>query len=78
MQHLRSKRITLKDVATATGFSVNTVSKALRDAPDLNTQTKAAICAAAREMGYVVNDMASALRSGYSNVLALIISDISN
>ena len=78
MQQPRSKRITLKDVATATGYSVNTVSKALRDAPDLNTQTKAAICAAAREMGYVVNDMASALRSGYSNVLALIVSDISN
>ena len=72
------KRITLRDVARATGYSVNTVSKALRDAPDLNNQTKNSICTTAREMGYVANDMASALRSGFSNVLALIVADISN
>ena len=78
MRQNKTKRITLRDVAQATGYSVNTISKALRDAPDLNEQTKNSIRTIAREMGYVVNDMASALRSGFSNVLALIISDISN
>lgn len=71
-------RITLRHIAQETGYSVNTVSKALRDAPDISDPTKERIREAAQRMGYVVNNMASALRSGFSNVLALIISDISN
>lgn len=71
-------RITLRHIAQETGYSVNTISKALRDAPDLSVTTKEHICSTAQRMGYVVNDMASALRSGRTNVLALIISDISN
>jgi len=78
MQSKGSQRITLREVAQETGFSVNTVSKALRDAPDLSVQTKRLIQDTAKRLGYVVNNMASALRSGYSNVLALIVSDISN
>lgn len=78
MQNKGSQRITLREVARETGFSVNTVSKALRDAPDLSVQTKRLIQDTAKRLGYVVNNMASALRSGYSNALALIVSDISN
>ena len=78
MHKKNTQRTTLRDIANATGYSVNTVSKALRDMPDLSEQTKEAIRETARRMGYVMNDMASALRSGYSGVLALIISDISN
>ncbi len=78
MEKKSKHRVTLRDIANATGYSVNTVSKALRDMPDLSEQTKAAIREAAHSMGYVMNDMASALRSGYTGVLALIVSDISN
>ncbi len=78
MQEQRTKRITLREIAAETGFSVNTVSKALRDTPDLSKPTKQLIQETANRMGYVANDAASSLRSGISNVLALIISDISN
>ena len=78
MQNKGMQRITLREVAQETGFSVNTISKALRDAPDLSVQTKRLIQDTAKRLGYVANNMASALRSGHSNVLALIISDISN
>ena len=78
MKNKGMQRITLREVAQETGFSVNTISKALRDAPDLSAQTKRLIQDAAKRLGYVANNMASALRSGHSNVLALIISDISN
>lgn len=78
MHKKNAQRITLRDIANATGYSVNTVSKALRDMPDLSEQTKNTIRETAQRMGYVMNDMASALRSGFSGVLALIISDISN
>ncbi len=78
MHERTTQRVTLRDIANVTGYSVNTVSKALRDMPDLSEQTKVAIRETAQKMGYVMNDMASALRSGYSGVLALIVSDISN
>ena len=63
MQSKGTQRITLREVAQETGFSVNTVSKALRDAPDLSVQTKRLIQDTAKRLGYVVNNMASALRS---------------
>ena len=78
MPNKGTQRVTMKEIAQETGFSVNTVSKALRDAPDLSAQTKRMIRDAAKRLGYVANDMASALRSGYSSVLALIVGDISN
>ena len=78
MQRHQAQRVTLRDIAKATGYSVNTVSKALRDMPDLAEQTKEHIRTVAGDMGYVANNAASGLRSGRSNVLALIISDISN
>lgn len=78
MQNTGTQRVTMKEIARETGFSVNTVSKALRDAPDLSVQTKRMIRDAAKRLGYVANNMASALRSGYSSVLALIVADISN
>ncbi len=78
MQNKGLQRVTMKEIAQETGFSVNTVSKALRDAPDLSAQTKRMIKDVAKRLGYVANNMASALRSGYSNVLALIVADISN
>lgn len=72
------RRVTLKDIARATGYAVNTVSKALRDAPDLSADTKQTICQVADEMGYIVNSSANSLRSGHSRVLALIVADITN
>ncbi|MBQ3556729.1 MAG: LacI family DNA-binding transcriptional regulator [Oscillospiraceae bacterium] len=78
MPNKGTQRVTMKEIARETGFSVNTVSKALRDADDLSVQTKRMIRDAAKRLGYVANNMASALRSGYSSVLALIVGDISN
>lgn len=72
------RRVTLKDIAQKTGYAVNTVSKALRDAPDLAADTKQAICRVADEMGYIANSSANSLRSGHSHVLALIVADITN
>lgn len=57
------RRVTLKDIAEKTGFTVNTVSQALRGSPKLREETKAAIRAAAKELGYVHNALAGSLRS---------------
>ena len=49
------RRVTLADIAKACGVSVNTVSHALHDKPDISEQTKARIKQTAEEMGYMTN-----------------------
>ena len=73
-----SKRITLKDVAQQAGYSVNTVSRALRSMPDISVETRLKIQGTAHTMGYINNTIASSLRLGYTNTIAVIIPDVSN
>ncbi len=75
---MNGSRITLKDVAEACGYTVNTVSRALRDDPRLPPATRAKIRQTAFEMGYIRNSLASTLRSGKSGNVAVIVNDIHN
>ena len=72
------KNVTLKDVAEATGYSINTVSRALRGKDDISDETRLSICQAAQNMGYVNNTLAASLRLGYTKTIAVIVGDISN
>lgn len=72
------KNVTLKDVAEATGYSINTVSRALRSKDDISEETRLAICQTAQDMGYVNNTLAASLRLGYTKTIAVIVGDISN
>lgn len=74
----KKQKVTLKDIAEATGFSVNTVSRVLADKDDISTKTKAMIREKIAELGYIANASASFLRSGVSRVISIIIGDISN
>jgi LacI family transcriptional regulator len=72
------KVITLKDIADKTGFTINTVSRALKDKDDISQVTKTLIQSTANEMGYIGNTLAGSLRSGTSKTIAVILGDISN
>ena len=56
--------VRLKDIARHAGVSVMTVSKALRDAPDVSAATKARIKALAQQMGYVPDSFAQGCATG--------------
>ena len=71
-------RVTLEDIARATGFTINTVSRALKNKDDISRQTCELIQQKAREMGYVRNYLASSLRSGRTRTLAMITGTMSN
>lgn len=71
-------RVTLKTIADACGFSVNTVSRALRDDPHLSRATREKIQKTALDLGYIRNSHASTLRSGKSGLIAVIINDVRN
>ena len=55
---------TIKTLAAHTGFSIGTISKALRGSPVVTEQTREAILAAAKELGYQANARGMALRTG--------------
>ena len=71
-------RVTLKDIARITGFTINTVSRALNNKPDISRETSLKIQQAARDAGYIRNSMAGSLRTGRSNTIAVIVCDLSN
>ena len=65
--------IRLKDIAAHAGVSVMTVSKALRDAPDVSDGTKAKIKALADQMGYVPDSSAQGLRTRTTKLFGIVI-----
>lgn len=66
-------RVTIKDVARASGVSASTVSFVLNDTPGqtLREETRERVRAAARRLGYTPHGIARALREGSSNVVLL-------
>lgn len=70
--------VRLKDIAAQVGVSVMTVSKALRDAPDVSTATKSRIKLVAQQMGYVPDSTAQGLRTRTTRTFGLVISSTTN
>lgn len=69
-----SGRPTLKTIAKLSGLAVPTVSRALNNAPDIGEATKARVREIARDIGYQPNRAGLRLRTGKTNVIALILS----
>lgn len=69
-----TERPTLKTIAAESGLAVATVSRALKDAPDIGEATKARVRAIAQRLGYRQNRAAVRLRTGKTNVIALVLS----
>jgi DNA-binding LacI/PurR family transcriptional regulator len=61
------------DIAYQAGVSQATVSRALRDSPLVNAETKKRIQEIARKLNYQVDQHAAALRSQRSNTIALLL-----
>ncbi len=72
------RRATLRDIATALGLSVNTVSRALGDKDSVSANTRAAVQAEAARIGYVPNTLARSLVLGSAMTLGLVITNPSN
>lgn len=67
-------RPTLKTIAFMTGLGITTVSKALKDAPDIAADTKERVRLVAKQIGYRPNRAGVRLRTGKTSVIALVLS----
>jgi len=72
------RKVTLRDISEVTGFSVNTVSRALNDRSEISKETKAKIQDVAKKLGYRPNRLAQGLRKQRSDVLGVVVTDIGN
>ncbi|HEX7715632.1 MAG TPA: LacI family DNA-binding transcriptional regulator [Bacillota bacterium] len=72
------KQITIKEIAQKTGYSVNTVSRALANRGEISKETAAKICKVAESLGYVPNLLARGLAGRRSNTIGFIMGDMLN
>jgi LacI family transcriptional regulator len=67
------KYATLKDIATALKISTATVSRALADRWDVNSETKKIVCDEARRQNYKPNPIAKRLQNRHSKTIGLVV-----
>lgn len=67
--------VSMKDIARRCGVSVATVSKALNGQPDIGEETRQRISAVAKEMGYMTNAAARALKTNRTYNLGVLLVD---
>ncbi|MDA3853100.1 MAG: LacI family DNA-binding transcriptional regulator [Bacteroidales bacterium] len=73
---MSSKQVTIKDIARELNISPSTVSRALKDHPDISQPTKDKIQKLVDKYHYRPNAVALNLRRGKSNVIGVIIPEI--
>jgi LacI family transcriptional regulator len=69
---------TIKDIAKELGFSISTVSRALRNSHEVSTEKKNIITAYAKKINYHSNPVARSLKSRQSYSIGLMVPDIAN
>ncbi len=73
---MRSSQVTIKDIAKELGISPSTVSRALKDHPNINIKTKKAVQELAKKLNYRPNAVALSLLQSKSNIIGLIIPEV--
>lgn len=73
---MKFNQITIKDIARELGISPSTVSRALKDHPDISVATKKAVNELADKLNYQPNTVALNLRQRKTNTIGVIIPEI--
>lgn len=72
------KRTTIKDIAKALDVSISTVSRALKNNPEISIKTRELIKKTAKDMKYRPNPIAVALKTSQSHTIGVIVPKIVN
>lgn len=73
---MKSNQVTIKDIARILGISASTVSRALKDHPDISEDTKVAVNELAARLKYQPNAVALSLKQSRSYTIGVIIPEI--
>lgn len=70
------RHVSLKDLATELGVSISTVSRALKNSPEIGLEMKSKIKALAQKRGYRPNPFAMSLLKNAPRIIGIIVPDI--
>lgn len=73
---MKFAQVTIKDIARELGISPSTVSRALKDHPDISVETKKSVNALAEKLNYQPNIVALSLRQKKTNTIGVIIPEL--
>ena len=73
---MKSSQVTIKDIARILGISPSTVSRALKNHPDISEATKQAVNELAEKLKYEPNAVALSLKQSRSKTIGVIIPEI--
>lgn len=73
---MKSKRVTIKDIAKYLNLSVSTVSRALADDKNIRKETKETVIKAARELDYKRNPIGISLKYGVTRTIGVIVPEM--
>ncbi len=71
-----TKKTTIHDIAAELNVTASTVSRALKGNPRISDSTRKAVLKTARELNYEPNQIASALRSGRTQLIGMLVPTI--
>lgn len=71
-----NKPATIKDIARKLNISISTVSRAMRNAQDVNADTKRAVMALSEELNYQPNKLALSLRQKQTHNIGVIVPNL--
>ena len=71
-----SKKTTIYDIAKALNITVSTVSRALSGFPAISEATRKAVVEMAETLNYSPNRLASALKSGKTHIIGVIVPSV--
>ncbi|MEO7444789.1 MAG: LacI family DNA-binding transcriptional regulator [Ferruginibacter sp.] len=71
-----TKPPTIKDIARQLNISVSTVSRAIRNASDVNPETKKAVMSLVEELNYLPNQLALSLRNKQTHTIGVIVPNL--
>ena len=71
-----TRRVSMADVAARAGVSAQTVSRVVNDSPRVDPATRAKVEAAMSDLGYRMHRAARALRTGRTDTIGLIVSNL--
>ena len=75
---MRLHQMTIKDIAKILNISTSTVSRALKDHPDISEETKEAVRRVAESVNYRPNALALSLRCAKTNIIGVVIPEMTH
>lgn len=71
-------QVTIKDIARQLNLSLSTVSRALRNAPDVNPETRQAVMELAEALSYTPSRLALSLKQRQTRTIGVIVPNLDN